>query len=127
MSETKKDPHPVKYLTQAEARHRTGPAESGESTGDAQPGAAGTLPDRPWFVYLLACRNGAWYCGISTDVPRRYAEHLAGRGARYTRANPPVAVLGVRVFPDRSSALKAERELKRLRRADKLQWFQAGA
>ena len=76
-----------------------------------------------WCVYLIECRNGAWYAGITNDLPARYAAHEAGKGARYTRAHPPVRLLGSRPFPDRSSASKAEYELKRLPRRRKLAWL----
>ena len=67
-----------------------------------------------WYVYLLECRNGAIYTGIAVDVRRRVGEHMAGRGARYTRANPPLRVLAVIAHPDRSSAAIAEAKIKRL-------------
>jgi putative endonuclease len=76
-----------------------------------------------WFVYLIECRNGSWYAGITNDVEARYAAHAAGKGARYTRANPPVRLLGVRPFPDRAAASRAEHELKRLPKAKKLAWL----
>lgn len=67
-----------------------------------------------WFVYLIECRNGSIYTGIATDVERRYAEHLAGKGARYTRANPPLRLLARFEYPDRSTASRAEYAIKRL-------------
>jgi len=73
-----------------------------------------------WFLYLIECCNGSYYAGISNDVERRYAQHLAGRGAKYTRAHPPVKLLGTRAFPDRSSASKAEHAIRQLPRAKKL-------
>ena len=73
-----------------------------------------------WFLYLLECRNGSYYAGISTDVAARFAAHLAGKGARYTRANPPLRVLASREFPDRASASRAEWQLKQLPRERKL-------
>lgn len=76
-----------------------------------------------WCVYLIECRNGAWYAGITNDLGARYAAHVAGKGARYTRANPPVRLLGSRAFPDRSAASKAECEVKRLPRSKKLAWL----
>ena len=57
---------------------------------------AGMTDPRPWFLYLLLCRNGSLYAGISNDVEARYRAHAAGRGARYTRANPPLRLLGTR-------------------------------
>jgi putative endonuclease len=78
----------------------------------------------PWYVYLLECRNGSYYAGISNDVDARFQAHLCGKGARYTRANPPVKLLAMRAYPDRSAASKAECELKRQPRARKLAWLQ---
>ncbi len=78
---------------------------------------------RPWFVYLLECRNGSWYAGITNDVQRRFQAHLRGVGARYTRANPPLRVLASRAYPDRASASRAEWQLKQLPRARKLAWL----
>lgn len=67
-----------------------------------------------WFVYLLECRNGHVYTGIATDVAARYAAHLAGRGARYTRANPPQRLLASFACADRSTASRAEAAFRRL-------------
>jgi putative endonuclease len=67
-----------------------------------------------WFVYLIECRDGSIYTGISTDVAARFAKHAAGKGASYTRSHPPVRVLGSFEYPDRSAALKAEHAIRRL-------------
>lgn len=80
-------------------------------------------PVRPWFVYLLECADGSYYAGISTDVAARLAAHQAGKGARYTRAHMPLRVLASRAYPDRSSASRAEWQLKQLPRARKLGFF----
>ena len=78
---------------------------------------------KPWFLYLLECANGTYYAGITTDVAARYAAHLAGKGARYTRANPPVRVVAQKAYPDRSMASKAEWQLKQLPREGKPGFF----
>jgi putative endonuclease len=67
-----------------------------------------------WFLYVLECSDGSLYTGITVDVTARYAAHAAGRGARYTRGRPPVRLLAVAPYPDRSTASKAEHEVKRL-------------
>ena len=67
-----------------------------------------------WFVYLLECRDGSVYTGITTDVAARFAVHVSGKGARYTRSHPPARVLGSFEYPNRSAALKAELAIKRL-------------
>ncbi|MBT7307770.1 MAG: GIY-YIG nuclease family protein [Gammaproteobacteria bacterium] len=77
---------------------------------------------QPWYLYLLECENGYLYCGISTDVERRFLHHQQGKGARFTRINPPLRILGTQRFADRSGATIAELQLKRLPRKRKLQW-----
>ena len=72
-----------------------------------------------WFVYLIECTDGSVYTGVAVDVQRRYAEHAAGKGARYTRSHPPARLLASFPHPDRSSALKAEHAIKRLSAAEK--------
>ncbi|CBA14864.1 GIY-YIG nuclease family protein [Xanthomonas albilineans] len=74
----------------------------------------------PWFLYLLECRNGSYYAGITPDLQARYQAHLRGSGAKYTRANPPLRLLASRLYPDRAAAARAEWVLKRLPRARKL-------
>src|ERR1700755_2864141 len=75
-----------------------------------------------WWLYLLACRDGRTYAGIATDVHARFRKHQTGKGARFTRANPPVEILGMRRFDSRSAALKAEHALKQLPLPEKLAW-----
>lgn len=79
---------------------------------------------RTWWLYLLACKNGRMYAGIALDVSARFALHASGKGAKFTRANPPKKILAAQPFPTRSEALKAEYALKQLDRAAKLRWLQ---
>lgn len=78
-----------------------------------------------WVLYLLECRDGTLYAGITTDLERRFAEHASGKGARYTRSHPPVRVVASMHFVDRSTASKAEAVLKRLPREKKAAFFAA--
>ncbi|SCU76218.1 conserved hypothetical protein [Cupriavidus necator] len=70
--------------------------------------------DSAWYLYLLECTGDSIYTGITTDVARRFAEHLSGKGAKYTRSRKPIRVLGQLRFETKSEALKAEIEIKRL-------------
>jgi putative endonuclease len=72
------------------------------------------LIKKPWYLYLIECVDGSIYTGIALDVNARYAAHLKGTGARYTRSHPPARLLGFTAFPDRSSASKAEYTIKQL-------------
>jgi putative endonuclease len=73
------------------------------------------------YVYLLRCADDSLYCGWTTDVRRRLAEHRAGTASRYTRNRRPVALAVVIAVADRSAALREEARIKRLPRAAKLQ------
>lgn len=79
-----------------------------------------TLDNIKWVLYLLECNNGAYYAGITNDLEARFAAHSAGKGARYTRANPPVKIIASKFYADRSSASVAEAALKNLPRSKKL-------
>ena len=66
-----------------------------------------------WFVYLLRCRDGSLYCGITTDVKRRVSEHNSGKGARYiVPARRPVKCVWKQKAEDHSAALKLEYRIK---------------
>jgi putative endonuclease len=80
---------------------------------------------RTWCLYLIECANGCLYAGITNDLDARYATHVAGRGARYTRANPPLCLIGSRAYPDRASATRAEHAIRRLPRARKIDFLLA--
>jgi putative endonuclease len=72
-----------------------------------------------WQVYIIECKNGSLYTGITSDVGRRYKEHELG-SARYTSYNPPVKLLYTEKCADRSGALKREFEIKSWTRSKKL-------
>ena len=80
------------------------------------------LAGKAWYLYLIECTDGSIYTGIAVDVAARYAAHLSGRGARYTRSHPPLRLLGAEIHPDRSSASKAEWRIKRLSATEKRQF-----
>lgn len=72
-----------------------------------------------WYIYLLECQNGYVYTGITTDVERRFQEHQSGKGAKFTRAFPPVSIVGSVPVGDKSTALKWEHKLKKMNSVQK--------
>lgn len=82
-------------------------------------------PGEPWVLYLLECAGARLYAGITNDLPARYATHCAGRGARFTRAFPPLRIVAASQLPSRSEALKAEYALKQKPRAAKIAFLAA--
>ena len=71
------------------------------------------------YVYIVRCADGTLYTGWTTDVERRVAQHNTGRGARYTRMHRPVALVYREEAPDRSTAMRRERAIKKLDRERK--------
>ena len=85
-------------------------AETGEDSGSAS---------GKHHVYIVACRDGTYYTGYTTDVARRVAEHNAGDGAKYTRGRRPVELVHVETYATQSAAMQREYAIKQLRRAEK--------
>jgi putative endonuclease len=72
-----------------------------------------------WQVYIILCSDDSLYTGITTDVERRFAQHLAGSGAKYFRGHRPLRLVYLEAGHDRGSASKREAAIKKLRPADK--------
>jgi putative endonuclease len=74
-----------------------------------------------WYFYVLSCRDGTLYTGISTDVQKRLTMHNSGRGAKYLRPKTrrPARVVYQRRCADHRDGLVAERAFKRLTRRQK--------
>ena len=77
--------------------------------------------DKPWFVYILSCRDASLYTGITDNIPKRLAAHQAGKGAKYTRGRGPLQLQYTEKCDTYSRALRREAQIKRLRREQKLQ------
>jgi putative endonuclease len=71
------------------------------------------------MVYLARCSDGTLYTGVTTDPPRRLAEHNRGSGAAYTRSRLPVVLVYLEQAVDRSDALRREHLIKKMSRAEK--------
>lgn len=74
-----------------------------------------------YLVYMLECVDGSLYTGITNDLPKRWAAHLAGKASRYTRSHPVQKIVYTRKCRTKSTALKRELQIKKLRRHEKLQ------
>jgi putative endonuclease len=79
-----------------------------------------------WWLYVLECRGGVLYTGIAKNVDSRFAAHVKGTGAKFTRLNKPVRILAKVAMATRGDALRAEYALKQMPRFEKLQWCEMG-
>jgi putative endonuclease len=74
-----------------------------------------------YYLYLLQCADDSFYAGITVDLERRLAEHNNSKlGSKYTRARRPVKLVFSQEFKDRSTATKAELDLKKLTHTEKI-------
>ncbi len=77
-------------------------------------------PVKKWWVYIIEASDNSLYTGITTDVDRRFDEHLSGKkGARYFNGRSPVRVVYQEQGHDRSSASQREAEIKGFSRREK--------
>ena len=83
-------------------------------------------PDaKAWAVYLLECADGRVYTGIARDPELRYGKHVSGKGARFTRSNPPRQLLGWVWVEGHGAALRLEIAWKKLPRHERIAALQA--
>ncbi|MDP3804858.1 MAG: GIY-YIG nuclease family protein [Candidatus Omnitrophota bacterium] len=73
-----------------------------------------------WTLYILRCKDGSLYTGITTDIDKRLKRHNEGRASKYTRAKKPVKLVYAEIFDNESSARKREAEIKKLSHENKL-------
>lgn len=71
-------------------------------------------------TYLLRCSDNTLYCGWTNDLPKRLANHNAGKGAKYTRSRTPVVLVYYETFETKQEAMKREAAIKKLSRKEKL-------
>lgn len=76
-------------------------------------------PASLYTVYILKCRGGSLYTGITTDIERRLKEHASGKASKYTRSKLPVRLVYSEKQPDESSAKKREYAIKQMDRKTK--------
>ena len=85
------------------------------------------MEEKAWVLYILQCGDGTLYTGITDDLPRRFAAHTEGKGAKYTRGRGPLTIVYQENCQDRSQASKREYEVKQLSRQQKLELIKNGA
>ncbi len=72
-----------------------------------------------YYVYILKCGDGSFYCGYTNDVQKRFEKHKSGKGAKYTRSRLPLEIVYIEKFENKSDALKRECSIKSMTRLQK--------
>ncbi|MBF8277185.1 MAG: hypothetical protein HW390_2258 [Candidatus Brocadiaceae bacterium] len=74
-----------------------------------------------WFLYVIRCKLGKLYTGITTDVDRRFAEHAGNgkKGAKSLRGKSPLILVMKKKVGSKGKALKLEAKIKKLPKIEK--------
>ena len=72
-----------------------------------------------YSVYILECNDGTLYTGVSNDVEKRFAAHLVGEGAKYTRARGAKRIVYTEQCGTRGEAQQREAAIKKMTRSEK--------
>lgn len=79
-----------------------------------------------WYVYIIETTCNKFYTGITTDVQRRFNEHMAvfsgtgKKGAKFFRGHQPKQIIFQELQESRSSASKREIQIKSMTKTEKL-------
>ncbi|WP_339060705.1 GIY-YIG nuclease family protein [Tepidibacillus marianensis] len=84
------------------------------------------MDEKPYYVYILECKDHTFYTGSTNCVERRVKQHQDGKAAKYTRGRTPVKLVYVEQGRDKSWGLRREIEIKKLSRTKKEQLIQEG-
>jgi len=79
-----------------------------------------------YAVYIMASRcNGTLYVGVTNDIARRTYEHRNRVGAAFTRKYGVTQLIWYEHYADINEAITREKQLKKWRRAWKLELIEA--
>jgi predicted GIY-YIG superfamily endonuclease len=75
---------------------------------------------KQYWTYMLRCRDGSYYIGMSSDVNVREAVHAQGIDPKsYVYGRRPVTIVWSESFASPDDAIRAEKRLKGWSRAKK--------
>ena len=74
-----------------------------------------------YVVYILQCKDGSLYTGITNDLEKRLLTHSLGKGSKYVRARLPFKLVFQEAQLTKSLAMKRELEIKKLNRGEKIE------
>jgi len=76
-----------------------------------------------WSVYIIRCSDNSLYTGITNNIVRRFNQHANQQGAKYFRGRQPQVLVYLETGHCRKSASQREIAIKKLSRAEKLQFI----
>ena len=76
---------------------------------------------KTWLTYILKMNDSSFYTGATNDLKNRVNTHARGKGSKYVRSRLPIKEIYVGEMLTKLDALKLEREIKKLKKEDKIE------
>ena len=78
------------------------------------------MDDKPWYLYIIKCKDDKLYTGISNDVEKRVVTHNKGKGCKFTKYRLPVVLVYQELCGTRSTAIRREIIVKSFAKQEKI-------
>ncbi len=73
------------------------------------------------YVYILECKDGTYYTGVTNDIERRFNEHINGENSNsYTYSRRPLKLVFSELFIEPNQAIEFEKQIKKWNRKKKI-------
>jgi len=74
---------------------------------------------KDYFVYIVECKDGSYYTGVTSGLEKRINEHNSGFYRGYTSSRIPVKLVYSNRFTNVNDAFNSEKQIKGWSRAKK--------
>ncbi|MDX1740521.1 MAG: GIY-YIG nuclease family protein [Rhodothermales bacterium] len=75
---------------------------------------------KQYYVYIMSSKTRVLYVGVTGDLERRVAEHVAKTGSRFTTRYNVTRLVYTEAFDSAEDAIQREKQLKHWRRSKKV-------
>jgi putative endonuclease len=83
-------------------------------------GESKLMPDKSYYVYIMASRSGTLYTGVTNNLLRRVYEHKQAKVGGFSKRYRTFKLVYFETFKDIYSAITREKQIKRWRRSKKV-------
>jgi putative endonuclease len=75
---------------------------------------------KTYYVYILKCKDGTYYTGVTSNLHERIADHKEGTHPNsYTFSRRPIELVFYTVFSSIHNAIESEKQIKKWSKAKK--------
>ena len=72
-----------------------------------------------FYTYMIRCKDGSIYTGMTNNLDKRVQKHLSGAGAKYTKSHQAEKLEIAWGSKNKSLACKLEYQIKQLNKNEK--------